>query len=290
MLAARLHSGPPVTRTHALAVGTIAVATAVTLVYRDILAGLALQWSHDSDHSHGFLVLPLAAYFTYQRRSRLRVTPLRPTTWGLCVVCGGLVIFAAGVAAADLFLARVSLLPVLAGCVLFLFGAAHLRVLWFPLVFLMLMVPLPAIVFNDLTVPLQLIASHAGELALRTAGVPVVREGNVLELVGMRLEVAEACSGIRSVVALLTFALTFSQFSGPSRLRVVGLMLATVPVAVLTNGARVAGTGLAAHLWGSAAARGFLHTASGTVAFCLAILTLVAVARMSRAVAVSTLR
>jgi exosortase len=273
-----------------LAVGTIAVATAVTLVYRDILAGLALQWSHDSDYSHGFLVLPLAAYFTYQRRSRLRVTPLRPTAWGLCVVCGGLVIFAAGVAAADLFLARVSLLPVLAGCVLFLFGAAHLRVLWFPLVFLMLMVPLPAIVFNDLTVPLQLIASQAGELALRTAGVPVVREGNVLELVGMRLEVAEACSGIRSVVALLTFALTFSQFSGPSRLRVVGLMLATVPVAVLTNGARVAGTGLAAHLWGPTAARGFLHTASGTVAFCLAILTLVAIARLRRAVAVSTLR
>jgi exosortase len=266
------------------------VAAALGLVYWDILAGLAAQWSHDSDYSHGFVVLPLAAYFVYQRRARLRRARMRPTMWGLAVVCAGFVIFAAGVAAADVFLARVSLLPVLAGCVLFLFGAAHLRVLVFPLLFLMLMIPLPTIVFNDLTLPLQLIASHAGELALRMAGVPVVREGNVLELVGMRLEVAEACSGIRSLVALLTFAITFSQFSGPSKLRMLGLAIATIPVAVATNAARVAGTGLAAHVWGPIAARGVLHTASGTVAFCAAVLTLVALARLDRAFAASTMR
>jgi len=285
-----LQSGPRVTRRYTLAFATIAVAAALALVYWDVLTGLAVQWSHDSDYSHGFLVLPLAAYFTYQRRSRLRLAPVRPTAWGLAIVGSGFVIFAAGVAAADLFLARVSLLPVVAGCVLFLFGAAHLRVLMFPLLFLLLMVPLPAIVFNDVTVPLQLIASHVGELALRTAGVPLVREGNVLELVGIRLEVAEACSGIRSVVALLMFGITFSQFSGPSRLRVLGLALATIPVAVLTNGARVAGTGLAAHVWGPVAARGFLHTASSAVAFCLAVLLLVGVARVGRTAAASTVR
>jgi exosortase len=279
-----------VTRPHAAASAAIAVAAALGLVYWDILTGLAAQWSHDSDYSHGFVVLPLAAYFVYQRRARLRRARMRPTMWGLAVVCAGFVIFTAGVAAADVFLARISLLPVLAGCVLFLFGAAHLRVLVFPLLFLILMIPLPTIVFNDLTLPLQLIASQAGELALRMAGVPVVREGNVLELVGMRLEVAEACSGIRSLVALLTFALTFSQFSGPSKLRMLGLAIATIPVAVATNAARVAGTGLAAHVWGPIAARGVLHTASGTVAFCAAVLTLVALARVDRAFAATPMR
>jgi exosortase len=273
-----------------MALASTAVAGALALLYADVLAGLARQWSHDSDYSHGFVVLPLAAYFTYQRRSRLSATPAQPSTWGLAVVCVGFVIFAAGVAAADLFLARISLLPVVAGCVLFLLGPAHLRVLLFPLLFLTLMIPPPAIVFNEVTLPLQLIASHAGELALRTAGVPVVRDGNVLELVGMRLEVAEACSGIRSVVALLMFAVTFSQFSGPSRLQLLVLAVATVPVAVLTNGARVAGTGLAAHVWGPVAATGFLHTASGAVAFCSAVLMLVAVARFGRGFAASAVR
>lgn len=278
------------TRPPALAFAATAVAAALALLYSDILTGLAVQWSHDSDYSHGFVVLPLAAYFTYQRRWRLRDAPLQPASWGLAVIGVGLVIFTAGVAGADLFLARVSLLPVVAGCVLFLFGTAHLRVLVFPLLFLMLMIPPPAIVFNQVTLPLQLIASQAGELALRTAGVPVVRDGNVLELVGMRLEVAEACSGIRSVIALLMFAVTFSQFTSPSRLQLLVLALATMPVAVLTNGARVAGTGLAAQVWGPVAATGFLHTASGAVAFCSAVLMLVAIARFSRGLTASTIQ
>jgi exosortase len=170
---------------------------------------------------------------------------------------------------------------VLAGCVLFLFGRDCLRVLAFPLAFLLLMIPLPAIVLNDLTLPLQLFASHTGELALRAAGVPVLRDGNVIELVGMRLDVAEACSGIRSLFALLTFAVTLGQFGNSSRLRVAALALATIPVAVVINGARIAGTGLTAHVWGSAAATGVLHTLSGTVAFGAAMLVLLAVERVA---------
>jgi exosortase len=265
-----------------LVLSAAVVATAIQLAYWDVLVGLIRQWADDQNYSHGFLVLPLAAYFVYQRRSRFREAAIRPTAWGLVVISVGLLIFAAGAAAADLFLVRISLLPVIAGCVLFLAGVDHLRVLAFPLAFLALMVPLPAIVFNDVTLPLQLVASRAGELVLRTAGVPVLRDGNVLELVGLRLEVADACSGIRSLVALLTFAITFGQFGGASTRRVLALAAATVPVAVLTNGARVAGTGLAAHVWGPAVARGFLHTASGTVAFAGAILTLVVLERFSR--------
>ena len=289
-MATRLQRGERVPRPRAQAYSAIAAGAALVLLYSNVLTGLVRQWANDSDYSHGFLVLPLAAYFTYRRRSQLRALPLQPTVAGLVLVGVGVLVLVAGTAAADVFLARVSLLPVIAGCVLFLFGAAHLRLVLFPLLFLGLMIPPPTIVFNDLTLPLQLIASQAGELALRGAGVPVVREGNVLELVGMRLEVAEACSGIRSVFALLMFAVTFSQFNGRSRLRMLALAAATIPVAILTNGARVAGTGLAAHVWGPVAAQGFLHTASGTLAFCLAVLLLVAIARFGRGPAMSFVR
>jgi len=253
----------------------VCVGAAILVVYWDVVTGLTRQWATDQDYSHAFLVPPLAAYFAYQRRARLQSAAVRPTAAGLLVVAAGLITFAAGVAAADLFLARVSLLPVIAGCVLFLFGFDHIRILAFPLAFLLLMIPLPAIVFNDVTLPLQLLASQAGELVLRAAGIPVLRDGNVLELVGLRLEVAEACSGIRSLLALITFAITVGQFGSSSTLRVCVLIIATLPIAIATNAARVAGTGLAAHVWGPVAAQGFLHTASGAIAFAGAVLTLV---------------
>jgi exosortase len=182
-----------------------------------------------------------------------------------------------GTLGAELFLSRVSFIGVLAGLVLFLAGRAQLRALAFPLAFLLLMIPLPALIFNRIAFPLQLLASRAGATALEWASVPVLREGNVLVLATTTLEVAEACSGIRSLVSLLTLAIVLGQFSLRTRWGRGALAAASVPVAIAANAGRVAGTGLAAHFWSPEAAEGFFHAFSGWIVFGVAFAVLLAV-------------
>lgn len=256
------------------------VVIALAIAYHDVAAGLVRQWSTDDNYSHGFVVLPLALWFAWERRHALRAAPRRPSALGLIFIAAGLVLLAVGVLGAELFLSRVSLLFVVAGLVLFLAGPAPLRVLAFPLAFLVLMIPIPAIIFNKIAFPLQLLASRAGAGALDMAGVPVLREGNVLVLATTRLEVAEACSGIRSLVTLLTLAIVLGQFSLGRRWSRFALVAASVPVAIAANALRVAGTGLAAHFWSPEAAEGFFHGFSGWVMFAAAFAVLVAIQRM----------
>ena len=252
---------------------------AVAYAYWDIGTRLVGQWRDDDNYSHGFLIVPLAIYFAWTRRAALRAAALHPSSWGLLLVALSLAAFVAGVAAAELFVARVSIVGVAAGAILFVCGPRHLRLLAFPVGFLLLMIPPPEILFNHFALPLQLFASSTGEVVLRGAGVPVLRDGNVLELATMRLEVAEACSGIRSIVSLLTFALVLAEFSGCSRGRMALLAAATVPIAVFANATRVAATGLAAHAWGPQVAEGFLHSSAGLLVFVAAVVVLLIVER-----------
>jgi exosortase len=257
-------------------------ASALYVSYGHLAAGLVRQWASDDNYSHGFAVVPFAAYAAWQRRHELRAARPCPTAWGLALVGAGALIYAIGVAGAELFLARVSFLLVLAGTVWFVLGSEHLRLLRFPLLLLLLAIPLPTVVFNQLALPLQLFAATIGETLLRGAGIPVLRDGNVLELVGMRLEVAEACSGIRSLVSLLTVALVIGHLGGATRARRLALAAATVPVAILANAVRVAATGAAAHIWGPAAAEGVLHTAAGALTFGAAAAALLLLDRVMR--------
>ena len=182
----------------------VCVLTAAVLwVYGGILSSLVRQWASDDNYSHGFFVVPLALYFAWERRADLKAAPLEPSAAGIVVVAISLAVLIAGLLGAELFLTRISLLGVLAGTVLYVWGRGHFRILAFPLAFLALMIPLPAIIFNQIAFPLQLLASRAGELVIGLAGIPVVREGNVLQLPSRTLEVAEACSGIRSLVSLV---------------------------------------------------------------------------------------
>ena len=258
------------------------LAIAILFVYWTVLAGLLTQWATEDNYTHGFLIPPLAAYFVWRRRDRLKAAGRHPSGWGLVVALGALCSFAAGIAAAELFVTRVSLVLLIAGSVLFLYGPASLRVLAFPLSFLFLMIPLPAIVFNQIALPLQLFASRLGEIALRAGHVPVLRDGNVLELVGMRLEVAQACSGIRSIMGLLAFALVIGEVGGGGWPRLFVLATATVPIAILANSARVVATGFAAQAWGPAVAEGLLHAAAGLLVFAGGALLLSALERATR--------
>lgn len=264
-------------RTIAGAAPALLVGVAILAAYWELCVGLVQQWAHDDNYSHGFLIVPLSAYFAWQRRRALAAAPVHPSAWGLVLIVVSIAMVAVATMAAEVFVARVSLVVLIAGCIAFLYGRRQLYILRVPVLFLLLMIPLPAIVFNQIAFPLQVFASQVGEVTIRAAGVPVLRDGNVLELEALRLEVAEACSGIRSLVSLLTLALVLGQLGGGSRRRMWLLVLATIPIAVAANAGRVAGTGLAAHVWGKAVAEGFLHTASAALAFAIAVAALLAV-------------
>ena len=260
----------------------VAVALVVAgfaLLYRQVLVKLVMDWYNDDNYSHGFLIVPLALYFVWERRHKLRNIPLAPNAFGLVVVFGSIVVLIAGILGSELFLTRISILGTLVGVVLFLCGAGYLRALMFPLAFLLLMIPIPAIIFNQIAFPLQLLASRFGESAMGIANVPVLREGNVLILANTTLEVAEACSGIRSLVSLLTLAIVLGYFSDPRGWVRTLVALSSVPVAIVTNGFRVAGTGIAAHQFGAAAAEGFFHEFSGWLVFVSAFMLMLAVQR-----------
>jgi exosortase len=263
----------------------IGVCAAGAWLYADVFARLVSDWANDDNYSHGFLIPPLAAYFLWERRDRLARAAIRPSAWGLIVVIGSLGLLVSGILGVEFFITRVSLIGVIAGTVLFLFGWEHLRILSFSLAFLLLMIPLPAIVFNQIAFPLQLFASKFGTGVLQTCAVPVLREGNVITLANTTLEVAEACSGIRSLISLLTLGIVFGYFTDPRTWVRVVLALATVPIAIVANGLRVAGTGLAAHYYGPEAAQGFFHSFSGWLVFAFAFVLLLVAMQLIRYVA-----
>lgn len=260
-----------------------AVAVAIVALYAGTLSSLVRHWASDDDFSHGFFVVPLAAYFLWERRDALRRAPLAPSVVGLFLIAASLAVFIAGRFGAELFLTRVSLVGVIAGTVLFLCGWRHLRIAAFPIAFLLLMIPLPAIIFNQITFPLQGVAAKAGEAVIAAAGVPVLREGNILHVPGRALEVAEACSGIRSLMSLLMLAIVLGYFTERRTPARVFIALAAVPIAIIANAGRVAGTGLTAYWVSPAAAEGFFHAFSGWLVFVVALAGLLIVQRLIEA-------
>ncbi|MEI6668150.1 MAG: VPLPA-CTERM-specific exosortase XrtD [Acidobacteriota bacterium] len=251
-------------------------------LFRDVLVKLVHDWASNDNYSHGFLVVPLAVYVAWRDRAHLAARPSTPSAAGLLLVIVSLLTLGVGTIGAELFLTRVALVGTMAGTVLFLWGASRLRQLSFPFLLLALAIPIPEIIFNQVTFPLQLLASRFGEFAIAACQIPVLREGNVITLATTSLEVVEACSGIRSLVSLLTLALMWGYLSGsPMWLRWL-LAVSAVPVAIFANGIRVAGTGIAAHFIGPAAAEGFLHSFSGWMLFIVAGVLLLAVDRVAR--------
>jgi exosortase len=253
---------------------------ALLVVYWPVIRGLVSAWSTDDNYSHGFFIVPLALYFAWERRRAIAAAPVRPSLLGLVVVAASLFLLVAGMLGAELFLSRVSILGTLAGAILFLFGWPMLRIVFFPLAFMLLMIPLPAIIFNKIAFPLQLLASHVGEYTVRSLDIPILREGNVLILANATLEVAEACSGIRSLVSLFTLGLVFGYFVDRRVWVRAVIALSAVPVAILANGLRVASAGVAAYNFGSAGVEGLFHEFSGWVVFVLAFLMMFGLQRL----------
>ena len=246
-------------------------------LYWDIAGNLFRAWWDDPNFSHGFFVPLFSLYVVWIKRDRLRKVAIRPSWFGLVFMAGALCILIVGVLGAELFLSRSSLIFLISGMVIYFLGWQYLRALLFPLLFLFLMIPIPAIIFNQITFPLQILSSKLASNILPIFGVPVLREGNVIQLPAMPLEVAEACSGIRSLMSLGTLAIIYGYFLDSQVWRRLLLAVCAIPIAVAANAFRVVGTGLMVQYWNPDKALGFFHEFSGWVIFMVAVCLLVGV-------------
>lgn len=240
-------------------------------LYSGILARLVQTWWNDPNYSHGFFVPLFSAYVVWSDRKRLARIPLQPSWWGVTVVAVALFFLIAGVLGAALFLSRWSFIFLLAGLVIYFLGWRFFRAVLFPWAVLILMIPIPAIVFNHISLPLQLVTSRLSMCLLSGAGVAVLQTGNIIHLPAMSLEVADACSGIRGLVSLGTVAIIYGYRMETKIHRRVILGFAAVPIAVLANAVRVSSTGLIAQYWGADKAQGFFHEFSGWAIFVLSL-------------------
>jgi exosortase len=243
----------------------------VLLMYGSVLKALILQWWSDADYGHGFFVPMFSGYVLWRHRKRWMRSEIEPSNSGFLVMLGAVGLFFVGTLGAELFTSRFSLLVLLAGITLFLAGWKMLRAISFPLGFLVLMIPIPGIIYNQITFPLQLIASRFATFGLELVRVPVLRDGNVLILSNYSLEVVEACSGVRSLMSLFALAVAYGYLAEPRRWVRYLLVILMAPNAVVTNALRIVGAGVAAHSFSPTAAEGFLHEFSGWVIFLIAL-------------------
>jgi exosortase len=280
-----------------------------------VLLKLGHDWWTDENYSHGLLIPFVIGYILWSDRQRLNEESVYPSVfWGGAAVLFALLALWAGTAGAELYLQRLSMVLILAGIVVYFWGFKLLRLTLIPLALLVLAIPIPVIVFNKIAFPLQLFASQGAVWSMRLFNIPVLRQGNVIELLPLgasqtkKLEVVEACSGIRSLMTLITLAVVFAYLTYPrpkangrgdhtkgsegpesknswwqwlssyAFWRSAILVASAVPIAILTNALRVSGTGVLAHYYGTGVADGFFHSFSGWVIYIAAALLVFAVA------------
>lgn len=242
------------------------------VLYGPILESLILNWWKDPNYGHGFLVPVFAGYVFWKQRERLAKISLKPSNFGFLVMVAAIALLLLGSLGAELFTSRFSMLVLVAGCVLFLGGWRFLRAITFPLGFLILMIPIPTIIYNQITFPLQLLASRFATFWLQLINVPVLREGNLIILPNYTLEVVDACSGIRSLMTLITLAIAYGYLT-ERRLWVRWLLvILMVPIAIVSNAIRIMGAGLLTFRYGPSMAEGFFHEFSGWVIFVAALI------------------
>lgn len=243
----------------------------MAVLYAPVIKLLVWQWANDADYSHGFLVPVLSAYLLWARRDKLRHIAHKPSAWGMVVVLGSLGLLFLGSLGAENSLARLSIVVTICGLVVYFAGWAILRAMTFPIAFLLFAIPIPGVVYNSIVFPLQFLASRFATRVLELLGLfPIMREGNILVLPHMSLEVVEACSGIRSLMSLLALAAGYGYVVERSMVVRWLLVIAMVPLAIISNGTRVMITAIMANYMGAKAAQGFMHEFSGWVIFVVA--------------------
>jgi exosortase len=261
----------------------VALLLLIGWLYASILARLLLQWvgpAHDPNFEHGIFVPLFALFVLWQDRKKLAAIASAPSWVGLPLVVLSLLMLVLGILGAELFFSRVSLLILLAGLSILFQGWTFFHAVLFPWAFLILMIPIPNLILQQITFPLQLLASGLATMLLELVGVPVLRQGNVIVLASMPLDVAEACSGIRSLLTLVTLAIIYGYLMETRTWVRVLLAVSAVPIAVAANSFRIFGTGLLVQYWDPDKAEGFYHALGGWLIFVVALIMLFAVHRV----------
>lgn len=261
-----------------LAMGVVVIA----LAYRQIVPSMVRDWYFDDNASHGFFIPLISGYLVWTRREELARAPVGSGPAGLLLVVLAAVMLVAGWLASEFFTMRASLVVALCGCVLFWLGPKVFSLLAPALLFLFFMIPLPAIAYDAVAFPLKLFVSWLSVGVLQAMGIMVLREGNIIMLPNITLEVVDACSGMRSLTSLLALATAYALIFLRSPWKRLILVAAAIPIAIGANALRVVGTGILARRMGAAAAQGFFHEFTGMVTFVFALLALAALHQLLR--------
>lgn len=259
---------------NAVVASTLVMIAAAFAIYGPILYWMVIHWQISEDYSHGFLIAPLAVYFAYERRKKLKRAVIETCWWGVVPLALATLTLTIGRLGVELMNMRVSFVLTLNGLVLLLLGRRVYQVLAFPMLFLFLMVPLPQSLVNVVAFPLQLIAADFATEALFLLEIPALREGNIIHLANTQLFVEEACSGLRSLMALITLGVIFAYFFRKTVVERVIIVLSAIPIAIIVNAFRVALTGILTYYFGKEAAGGWIHQTEGLFTFAIAFLLL----------------
>lgn len=254
----------------------ILAAVFMAALYSRVFPAMVRDWYRDDNYSHGFLVPFIAGYFLWQSWPELKERLVKPDGMGIVVVIFSLLQLGVAWLGTEYFTMRSSLIILLVGIVLYWFGREVLKGMALPLGYLIFMVPIPYIIYDAAAFPLKLFITKVSVGFMKTIGVAVVREGNIIMLPTTTLEVADACSGTRSLMSLLALAVAYAFFSQTSNLKRWVLIVSAIPIAIVTNAMRVIVTGILAQWWGAKAAEGFFHEFAGLAVFALAMVILVA--------------
>ena len=261
----------------------LVLGAAFLILYLPILIDLVSDWYHDPNYGHGFLIIPVSAWLIWKKRAVLKTIPLETGKWGLPVTIASLALFIVGTAGAEFFTTRVSMVGLLFGITLYLAGPRFLREIWFAFFFLLFMIPVPYIIYYSATFPLQLLGSKIAAGVLGVIGIPHLRQGNIIHLSNnYSLEVAEACSGLRSLVTLLALGALLSYLTLKTKWKAMTLFLATIPIAIAANIFRITVTAIGAYGISRKIAEDFLHELSGTIVFMFSLICLLILSSILR--------
>lgn len=253
----------------------------IILLNIQILWGLAEDWIHDDNYSHGFLIIPISIFLLYRQRKEL-LFPAPASRTGFLFFVLGCIGLLFGMAASEYFTTRFSLVLTISGLALYYLGDLNFRKVWFAFFFLLFMIPIPAVIYYSATMPMQLFASKTTNVILHFIGVPSAREGNLIFLPAYTLEVAEACSGLRSLVTLLALAALTGHLTLRGKIRPILLFIMAIPVAIVVNIIRLVITAVGAYAISPKLAEDFLHELSGIMVFIIALAIMIAMAAILR--------
>jgi exosortase len=251
----------------------------LTIFFLPILIDLVKDWYADPNYSHGFLIIPIAL-FIFLKFHKNMIYPNKANIWGIATLLFGLAMLVLGSAAAEFFTVRVSFVICVTGIGLSVLGWANFKQAWFVFFILLFMIPIPGIIYYSATMPMQLFSSKAAYGLLQLVGIPATRAGNIINLPNYSLEVAEACSGLRSLVTLLALGAIYARLTLPGVWRPALLFVITVPIAICANIFRIFITGIGAHLISPKVAESFLHEISGIMVFLIALVMIIFVGKL----------